>query len=57
MLARKVDHRAVLGQPVAWPGESAAVFLELFAAGADIKVALRIVADSGHAGTLPSAVN
>jgi hypothetical protein len=31
--ARKVDHRAVLGQPVAWRGESAVVFLELFAAG------------------------
>src|SRR5271169_1910245 len=42
MLARKVDHRPVLGQPVARLGESAVVFLELFAAGADIKVAFWI---------------
>src|SRR5579863_3827062 len=42
LLARKVDHRAVLGQPVARLGESAVVFLELFAAGADIKVAFLI---------------
>src|SRR5271169_3581070 len=41
-LARKVDHRAVLGQPVAWLGESAVVFPQLFAAGADIKVAFLI---------------
>src|SRR5271167_4334596 len=42
MLARKVDHRAVLRQPVARLGESAVVLLELFAAGADIKIALWI---------------
>src|SRR5277367_6979613 len=41
-LARKVDHRAVLGQPVALLGESAVVFPQLFAAGADIKVAFWI---------------
>src|SRR5580693_1108039 len=42
LLARKVDHRAVLRQPAAWLGESAVVFLELFVAGADIKIALWI---------------
>ena len=38
MLARKVDHRAVLRQPLAWLGESAVVFPQLFAAGADIRL-------------------
>src|SRR5277367_4242560 len=45
MLARKVDHRAVLRQPVARLGESAVVFLQLFAAGADIEVAFGIVSE------------
>src|SRR5664279_2723441 len=39
LLARKVDHRPVLCQPVAWLDESAVVFPQLFAAGADIEVA------------------
>ena len=40
MLARKLDHRAVLRRPVARLGESAVVFPQLFAAGGDIKIAL-----------------
>ena len=39
MLAREVDDRAFLRHPVAWLRERAMVFLELFAAGADIGVA------------------
>src|SRR5580704_1655581 len=54
LLARKVDHRAVLGQPVAWLGESAVVFLELFAAGADIKIALWIEREVGSREKVPS---
>jgi hypothetical protein len=41
-LAREVDHRAVLRQPVAWLGESAMIFLQLFAGGTDIEVAIWI---------------
>ena len=36
MLAREVDDRAFLRQPVAGLGERAVVFPQLFAAGADI---------------------
>src|SRR5271156_3622311 len=53
-LARKVDHRAVLRQPVAWLGESAAVFSQLFAAGADIVVAIRIEDEVGSREKVPS---
>ena len=38
LLASEVDHRAFLRQAVAWLGESAVVFPQLFAAGADIEV-------------------
>ena len=41
-LAREVDQRAFLRQPVAWLGESAVVFSKLFAARADIEVAIWI---------------
>src|SRR5271155_119050 len=42
LLARKVDHRAFFGHSVAWLGESAMIFSQLFAPGADIKIALWI---------------
>src|SRR5271155_6153574 len=42
LLACKVDHRPVLRQPVARLGENAVVLLELFAAGAGIKIPLWI---------------
>src|SRR5580704_7774171 len=54
LLARKVDHRAVLRQPVAWLGESAVVFLQLFAAGADIEVAFGIEDEVGWREKVPS---
>jgi len=42
LLASEVDHRVFLRQAVAWLGESAVVFPQLFAAGADIKVVFGI---------------
>ena len=42
MLAREVDHRTVFGHSAAWLGESAVVFPQLFATGADVKVAFWI---------------
>ena len=44
-LAGEVNHRAVLRQAVTWLCESAVVFPQLFAARADIKVAIRIEGD------------
>ena len=44
MLARKVDHCAVFRQPVAW---LAMIFLQLFAPGTEIKVALWIEGEVG----------
>ena len=54
LLARKVDHRAVLRQPAAWLGESAVVFPQLFAPGADIKIALWIEGEVGSREKVPS---
>src|SRR5208283_3530540 len=54
MLARKVDHRAVLRQPVAWLGESAVIFPQLVAPGADIKIALWIEDEVGSREKVPS---
>jgi hypothetical protein len=42
VLAREVDHRAFFRHPVAWPGEQAMIFPQLFAARANIAVALGI---------------
>src|SRR5580704_2221605 len=42
VLAREVDHRAFFGHSVAWLREQAMIFPQLFAAGADIAVALWI---------------
>src|SRR5580692_4830461 len=42
VLAREVDHRAFFGHSVAWLRERAMIFPQLFAAGADVKVALWI---------------
>jgi hypothetical protein len=54
MLARKVDHRAVLRQPVAWLGESAVVFSQLFAPGVDIEVPFSIECEVGSREKVPS---
>jgi hypothetical protein len=42
VLAREVDHRAFFGHSIAWLGERAMIFLQLFATRANIAVALWI---------------
>src|ERR1700722_2398195 len=54
VLACKVDHRAVLRQPAAWLSESAVIFPQLFALGADIKIALWIEDEVGSREKVPS---
>jgi hypothetical protein len=45
LLSREVDERAVLRHSVARLGERAVIFLQLFAAGANIDVAFGIVGE------------
>ena len=54
VLAREVDHRAFFGHSVAWLRERAMIFPQLFAAGANIAVALRIEGEVGSRERAPS---